>query len=396
MRLRSALPQRPPRDMIASAGGAAVFSLSHGLASLALPLLALRAGYSGVDVGVLTAIAAVSQLSIRLVLGKLMRIFPDWTLIAAAGGLLAASNALVVISTAVVPFVIAELLQGGARALFWTGSQTHVVRRAPSSVGALATVNFFSSTGLLFGPVLAGVLSERSPQVALGVGAAIAVVSMIPPLLMDRLPPFAKPPDRPPGGIWRRPGVDAGCWAGVSAGAWRGLLGSYVPVALDHARQSSSTIGVLVSVANGASVAGSVLVGRVRGGAWLTWSYAIATLATGAATALIALLAGSVWGAGIALAVSGLGAGVLQTVGPAIATDAVHPEERGEAIAVAGTFRAGALFLAPLGTAGLIMTAPLSLAMGVMGVLIAIPIVTARRLHHHVRAAPEAVDKESP
>ncbi|MQA61266.1 MAG: MFS transporter [Actinophytocola sp.] len=392
--------------MIASAGGAAVFSLSHGLASLALPLLALRAGYSGVDVGVLTAIAAVSQLLIRLVLGKLMRIFPDWTLIAAAGLLLAASNGLVVISTAVVPFVIAELLQGGARALFWTGSQTHVVRRAPSSVGALATVNFYSSTGLLFGPVLAGVLSERSPQVALGVGAGIALVSVIPPLLMDRLPPFAKPPDRPPGGIWRRPGVDAGCWAGVSAGAWRGLIGSYVPVALDQARQSSSTIGVLVSVANGASVAGSVLVGRVRRGAWLTWSYAVATLATGAATALVALLAGSVWGAGIALAVSGLGAGVLQTVGPAIATDAVHPEERGEAIAVAGTFRAGALFLAPLGTAGLIMTAPLSLAMGVMGVLIALPVVTARRLHHHVRATPEAgrgaepghapVDKEMP
>jgi MFS family permease len=395
VRLPSALTQRPPRDTIASAGGAAVFSLSHGLASLALPLLALRAGYSGVDIGVLTAIAAVSQILIRVVLGRLMRIFPDWTLVAAAGLLLAASNALVVVSAAVIPFVVAELLQGAARGCFWTGSQTHVVRRAGSSVGALATVNFFSSMGLLCGPVLAGVLSERSPQVALGVGAAIALVSVIPPFLMDRLPPFSPPPDRPPGGIWRRPGVDAGCWAGVSAGAWRGLLGSYVPVALDLARQSSSTIGVLVSVANGASVAGSVLVSRARG-AWLTWSYAIGTFITGAATAGIALLAGSPWGAGILLALSGLGAGVLQTVGPAIASDAVHSEERGEAIAVAGTFRAGALFIAPLGTAGLIMAAPLTLAMGVMGLLIALPVGSARRLHAHLHHHSGPVAKENP
>jgi MFS family permease len=351
---------------------------------VALPLLAISAGYSGVEIGVLTAVSAAAQMTTRMVLGPVMRVVPDWTLIAAAGLMLAASNAIVAISAAVVPFVVAELVQGVARACFWTGSQTHVVRGEGSSVGALATVNLVSATGLLAGPVIAGILSERSAQLALGVGAGIALVACVPALFLDRLPPFSLPTERPPGLLWRRPGVDAGCWAGVTAGAWRGLLGSYVPVALTAAQQSSSTVGALVSVANAASMAGSGIVGRIRQ-TWIAPVYALSTAATGLATGLVALLAGSPWAAAVALAASGLGAGALQTLGPAVATDAVHPEERGEAIAIAGTFRAAALFVGPLGVAGLVTFAPLSLAMAAAGTLIALPALSARGLSNHLR-----------
>jgi MFS family permease len=369
--------RRPFRDRAAAACGAAVFSLSLGLASVALPLLALRAGYSGVEVGLLTAASAVSQMSARMVLGRVMRVLPDWTLVAAAGVSLALGNAAVVVSTAVVPFVLAQLLQGVARACFWTGSQTHVVRGPGSSVGALAVVNFVSAVGLLGGPVLAGLVSERSPQLAMALGAGIAVLATVPAFFLDRLPPFTPSADPPPGRLWRRPGVGAACWAGVTAGAWRGLLGSYVPVALDAARQPASTIGVLVSTANGASIAGAALVGRVRG-AWVARSLVLGTLATGGAVAVVALAAGHALLAGAALAISGLGAGALQTVGPAVAADSVHPEERGEAVAVTGTFRAAALFGAPLGIAGLITAIPLSAAMALTGALIALPAFIAR------------------
>jgi MFS family permease len=387
-----AFGRRPSRDTIAAAGGAAVFSLALGLASVALPLLAIASGYNGVEVGVLTAVSALSQMGVRLVLGSVMRVLPDWTLVAAAAVLLAASNGLVVLSTAVVPFVVAELLQGVARGCFWTGSQTHVVRGPGSSVGALATVNFVAGLGLLAGPLLAGVLSEDSPQLALGVGAGIAMVACLPPLLLDRLPPFSPPVDRPPGYLWRRPGVGAGCWAGVTCGAWRGLLGSYVPVALAAAHQSSTTIGALVSVANAASIAGAGAVGRVRQ-SWISLSYAIGTLATGLATAAVALFASTGWAAGVALAISGLGAGALQTIGPAIASDAVHPEERGEAIAIIGTFRAAALFVGPLAVAALILTAPLSLAMATAGALMTVPVLSTRRLKHHLHTPARPIEE---
>jgi MFS family permease len=368
----------PSRDVAASNGGAAVFAMSLGIASVALPLLALRAGYSAAEIGAVTAVSAVTQMGTRISLGPAMRRWSDWTLIAAAGFLLATSNGLLAVSASVIPLVAASLLQGAARACFFTGSQTHVVRGPGSSVGALAKMNFVSSLGLLAGPVVAGILSERTPVLALSVGTGFALLATVPSFFLDRLPPFTVPEDRPPGRMWRRPGVDIGCWAGVTAGSWRGLLSSFVPVALDAARQSSSTIGALVSVANGASLAGAAIVGRVRErGTW--WAFVIGTLAAGIGTALTALLAGDVVLSALVLAVSGLGAGVLQTVGPAIATDSVHPQERGEAIAVAGTFRAAALFTAPLAVSGLVGVITLGPAMVLAGLAMTIPALVQRR-----------------
>lgn len=347
-----------------------MFSCALGIASVALPLLALRAGYSPAQVGVFTALSAIAQVATRLVLGAAMRLVGDWVLVVGAGFCLGVSNGLVAISAAIVPFVAGELLQGVARACFWTGSQTHVVRGRGRSIGALATINFVAGIGLLVGPVVAGVIIDSSVRTALVIGAAVAGAAMVPALMLDRLPAFSPPPERPLGRIWRRAGVDVGCWAGVNAGAWRGLLSSFVPVALDAARHSASTIGTLVSVANGASLLGSVLVARVRG-PWIRRSYVLGMLGAGGATGLVVLAAGSWWLAAVLLAISGLGAGALQTVGPAIATDAVHPQERGEAIAAAGAFRAAALFGAPLAVAGAVAVLPLAIAMGAAGALIA-------------------------
>ncbi|MPZ82099.1 MAG: MFS transporter [Actinophytocola sp.] len=370
---------RPSRDQAASAGGAALFSCSLGIASVALPLLALRTGYSAAEVGILTAVSAIAQMATRLVLGAVMRRIGDWVLIVGAGLTLGLSSGVVAISAAVVPFTIAELLQGVARACFWTGSQTHVVRGDRRAVGALAAINFVASLGLLGGPVLAGVLVESSGRFALVVGAAIACLALPPALLLDRLPPFSPPAERPPGGIWRRPGVGVGCWAGVSAGAWRGLLSSFVPVALDAAGQTAAAVGVLVSVANGAALLGAAVVGRVRG-SWVGRAFLLGSVAAGGGTALVTLAAGSAWSAAALLALSGLGAGALQTVGPAIATEAVHPQERGEAIAAAGTFRAAALFGGPIVVSGAVVLVPLAAAMVAAGVLIAATAAAVRGL----------------
>ncbi|GAB3353911.1 MFS transporter [Modestobacter lapidis] len=368
----------PARDLAAVAAGAGVYSVSLGIASVALPLLALRAGYSAAEIGVLTAVSAVSQLAIRLVLGRLMRIWADWTLIAGAGVLLAASSAIVVLSAGLLPFVLAQLLQGVSRACFWTGSQTHVVRGPGSAAGALARVNLIGSVGLLAGPVLAGVLSERSPALALAVAAVVAVLGVAPTFFLDRLPPFVPPEDRPPGRLWRRPGVNAGCWAGVTAGAWRSLLTSYIPVALDQARQSSSTIGALVATANGAALVGTAISGRLPR-PWTTRVLAGGMILTGVATAATGAVAGSVALSALVLVVSGVAASVVQVLGPAIAAEAVHPEERGEAIAVSGTFRAGALLAAPLTVAGLVVVLPLAPALALVGAGIAVPAIALRR-----------------
>jgi len=378
-------------DIVAATSGAVGFSCALSLSSVALPLLALGKGYSGVAIGVLTATSAAAQMATRLVIGPLMRRYADWLLVLLAALLLAASTAVVAVSAALIPFLVCEVAQGAARGAFWTGSQTHVVRQAGSAVAAMAKVNLASSVGLLLGPLLAGALAQRSMLGTLLVCSGVAMLTCVPVLFLDRLPPFVRPHDRPPGRLWTRPGVDAGCAAGVSAGAWRGLLGSYVPVALDAARQSPSAIGALVSIANAASLAGTGAVARLPQKA-VRPVFVCAALACGFSTALVAFAAGSPVPAAALLAVSGLGAGALQTLGPAMATDAVHHQERGEAIAAAGTFRAAALFASPLVVAGLLGALSLGPAMALAGILIAAPSVMARRMARSATASTHRAD----
>lgn len=351
------------------------FSFALGVASVAVPLQAIAAGYSAVEVGLLVATSAVSQMLGRAMLGRVMRRVPDWEIIAAACGFLALSCALIVVSSAPVPFVVAQLLQGLARACFWTGSQTHVVRGEGSSVRALASVNLVGNVGLLAGPVVAGVLiGGHDAGPALVVAAAAALLTVWPTSRLHRLPPFKKLSDRRPGLIWRRPGVWEGSHAGITAGAWRGLLGSYVPLVLVHAGQSALTVGVLVAVANASSILGAWVVRRLEEESSIRRTLLAGTPVTGLAVAATGPLAFSGSLSAVALAVSGVAAGALQTLGPAFAADAVHHEERGEAIAASGTFRAAALFIAPLATAGLVAAMPIGVAMLVTGALIALPV----------------------
>jgi predicted MFS family arabinose efflux permease len=340
---------------------------------VALPLQAVAVGYSAVEIGVLIAVSAISQMTSRMFLGKVMRHIPDWVIIATACALLAASCLLVVASGHVAAFLMAQLLQGVARACFWTGSQTHVVRGDVSAVRALASVNLIGNLGLLSGPVLAGVLIGEDARAALVVSALAALVAMLPTLRLERLPPFKKLSDRQPGRIWQRHGVWEGCYAGVTAGAWRGLLGSYVPLVLVHEQHSSMTVGILVAVANASSILGALAVARINNQQRVLAVLFLATPVTGVAVAATGLLAWSAPLAGLALTVSGIAAGALQTLGPAIASDAVHQEERGEAIAATGTWRAASLFVAPLATAGMVAVVPIGAAMVATGVLMALP-----------------------
>lgn len=367
------------RDTVATASGAVVYSVSLGSAVVALPLLALDAGYTGVQVGLLVALSAVTQILGRIGMGSWMNRFADRTFVIAASAFLAVSSGLAALSTDVVPFVLAHLLQGFSRAFFWTGTQTHAVRGARPAVQGMAIVNLSSATGLLLGPLVAGAIGEVSLPLALWVSAGLAAAGLLPGALLDRLPPFAPPQGSSQKRIWRRPGVDAGCWAGVSAGAWRGLLGSYVPVALAAARTSTGLIGVLVSVANAAQLAGSAGVARL-GTRALARSLVAGAVAAGLGVGVVGFVAGSPLVAGLALALSGLGAGVLQTAGPAVAAEAVHPQERGAVMAASGTFRAAALLASPLAAAGLVAVAPVSVALAVGGALIVVPVRWAWRL----------------
>lgn len=348
---------------------------------MVVPILAIAAGYGAVEVGMIVALAAVSQLVTRLFLGALMRKVPDKTFLAGAALMIAASCVLIAVSHTLAVFAVSQLVQGSARALFWTSSQTHAVRTSASSVKGLTDVNLAAGLGALLGPALAGYLWEIFPSLPLIVAATAGLAAAIPAVFLIRLPLFS--PVHSTGGIlarglWRRPGVDTACWMNAGAGAWKSLLDSYLPIVLSLAGQSVTIIGILVSVANSAVLAGSL------SGSWLRKrgnriSLLTGLLAAGFGLAAAASLAGVVVVAAIALALSGIGAGILQTVGPAIAADEVHPEERGDALALTGTVRAAALFLTPCVMALLVSVVPVAAALVTAGVVMTIPAARCNR-----------------
>lgn len=290
--------------------------------------------------------------------------------------MIAVSCALIAVSDALAIFVLSQLVQGSARALFWTSSQTHAVRMSTSSVKGLTEVNLAAGVGALLGPALAGYLWELSAPLPLIVGAVAGSAAVIPAALLTKLPVFA--PERATGGIlarglWRRPGVGAACWMNAGAGAWKSLLDSYVPIVLSLAGQPVAVIGILVAIPNAAVLVGSASASwlRRRGN---RMSLLTGLLATGAGLAAAGPLAGAAVAAAVALVVSGIGAGILQTVGPAIAADEVHPEERGDALALTGTVRASALFLTPFVMALLVSVVPVAGALVTAGVLVTLPV----------------------
>lgn len=385
------------RDLVATAVTSVVFALALGVSTFALPLYADHLGYSKTIIGVLAALSALAQMASRLSSPIVMRRLPEVSLVWVAGLLMAASCLSVGLSGALGTFVGAQLLQGGARGAFWTGVQTHAVRKEGRSVGRLAAINLFASAGLVLGPILAGWLGATSLRPVFLLAAVVAVVGIAPALLLERFGPLVEDrhPDAARPALWRRPGPLAGSLASVTAGGWRALLSSYVEVALRRAGESSPLIGLLVSVASAASVVGATAVARL-GEERVRVALFTATVLSGAGIALTSALAGSAVLAGATIVVSGVGAGVLQTLGPAVAAEGVAPTERGRAIAIAGAYRAGALFGAPLAVGALLFATPLGPAMAVVGGAMALPAIAfRRRLDQGPGREPVALDAEA-
>lgn len=368
------------RDRVLSLLMAMMFSFALSSLALVVPLLAVSVGYDAAQVGLLVALAAVTQIGTRLVMGPLTRRVADKMLLVTSAVLIALACVLIMLSTTLFVFAASQLVQGAARALFWTSSQTHAVRASSTSVKGLRRMNLAAGVGSLAGPACAGLLWSVSPPLPLLVAAIVGSVAIMPAALLHRFPLFARKvsSEGRNGHISRQPGVRAACGMNVAAGAWRSILDSFVPVALSLAGQPAVVIGLLLTTANGAMLAGSAASSWIRKRG-IRASFATGLLCTGLGLAATAPLASLTLAAAASLALSGLGAGILQTVGPAIAADEVGPEERGDALALTGTYRAVALLLAPIGMAGILVFTPLAPTLILAGILITTPATIALR-----------------
>ncbi len=381
-------------DRTASLAVVFSFSVGLGVATVAIPLLALESGYDAAAVGFLVATSAASQLAFRLGLPWLLRRAPDRTLTAVASLLMLAGFSMLLVSTAVLVFVIAQLLQGAARAIFWTSSQTHAVRGQGRPVDRLVELNVAGNAGTLIGPVVAGSLAVFGLPVAIAAAAVGAGVAAIGTSALHRLPTYDRKVSPGATRLLRRDGVDIACWASVVGGAWWAMLGSYIPVILVGASVGTQGIGWLITLSEGASIVGILALrglsqGRIRG-AVQAGSFAAAAILVALAVVPSALL-----GYLLLLVIGGVASGVVTTLSPAMASLAATTEEQGDALALTGTFRAAALLAVPAAIGTLLAVITLPVAIVALGTVLGLPgLVVGRGARPEARSlADEGAEK---
>ncbi len=348
------------------------FALSLGIGMVAIPLVALDAGYDAPAIGFLVAVAAGSQLLMRLALPWLLGRYPDRVLIGVAGLAMLAGLVALLLTTALPGFVLAQAVMGASRALFWTSSQTHALRSGGQPIRRLVDLNLVGNAGTLTGPVLAGALATTGLPVALA-GAALAVsITLIGAPLMRTFPAYDR---RQSGGalrLMRLEGVDMACWANVVGGIWWSMIGSFVPVILVGAGLGPPVIGLLVTLSEGAGAAMLVVLRRtpvrlvariVQAGAFIEMvALAGIALAPHSAVAYAAFL---ILGGGAAGCVTGLA--------PALVALAAGEQEHGDALALSGTFRSIALLGAPAMVGASLAVVALPVALVVIAAAAAAP-----------------------
>ncbi len=359
-------------DRVASLVVVFAFSVGLGVATVAIPLLALDAGYDAAAVGFLAATSAASQLGFRLALPWLLGRFADRTLTAVASLLMLSAFAMLLVSTAVAVFVLAQLLQGAARAIFWTSSQTHAVRAGGRAVDRLVDLNIAGNAGTLVGPVVAGTLAVFGLPVAIAAAAVGAALAAAGTPVLRRLPAYDRRRSAGTTRLLRRDGVDIACWASVVGGGWWAMLGSYIPVILVGAAVGPQGIGWLITLSEGASIVGILVLRRLSTGR-IRSAVQMGSFATAATLAGLAVAPAAIAGYALLLIVGGVASGTITTLAPAMASLAATPDEQGDVLALSGTFRAAALLGAPAAVGALLSAVTLPVAVVLLGSALGLP-----------------------
>ena len=368
----AALPNGPlddRRDRVVGLVVVFAFSIGLGVGTVTIPLLALASGYDAAAVGFLVATAAAMQLGGRLALPWLLGRFTDRSLTAISAVMMVAAFALLIWSTVLPVFIAAQLLQGAARAIFWTSSQAHAIRDQPEPIRRLVDLNVAGNAGTLVGPAVGGLLASIGLTVALVAGAAGALVASLGRHSSGAFPPFDRKRSAGTRRLLRRTGVDVACWASVVGGLWWSMMGSFVPVLLVAAGVGSIGVGWAIT---GSEAAGmfALLALRTVSRRRIAPAVRIAAVVASVALVLIALLPPVLPVAIALLLIGGAAAGSVTTLSPAMATLVASADEQGDALSLTGTFRAAALFASPAAVGVLVTPLAVGPAMAIVALVV--------------------------
>ncbi|WP_329114964.1 MFS transporter [Streptomyces sp. NBC_01465] len=325
------------------------FSFAQGAVSMARPAVSYRALALGADeraIGVITGVYALLPLFAAVPLGRRTDHGRCAPLLPVGVALIAAGCALSGTSGSLAAMAAWSGVMGLGHLCFVIGAQSIVARQsAPDEQDRnFGHFTIGASLGQLIGPVACGlVVSEhdgalgRTSATALLVSAAVAAVSLTSLWRIEhrRAPATrtAQAPKVPVTSILRTRGVPAGIFISLAVLSATDILTAYLPVVGEHRGIAPVTVGVLLSVRAGATVACRLVMTPLLAVLGRTVLVTGTCLLAGLLCAGIALPV-PVWALGVMLALLGFCLGVGQPLSMTTVVQAAPDEARSTALAL--------------------------------------------------------------
>jgi MFS family permease len=256
-------------------------TLLQASTAVARPMASYRAldiGMTASSLGLVAAAFAIAPVAFALSIGRLIDRYGESRFLVGASVVLAAASFGLAAVDTVLGLLLLLAVLGLAQLVFVVANQTAVSNRtaAHSYDGRFGHMSFVASLGQLIGPAAAGLIagagSTEGTSRALLFGAALAVVALPLALAVRRIDPgpiTAATSSPVPGPslmtILRTPGMGAAMLASLTVLSTMDILVVYLPALGEERGITPATIGALLAVRAGSSMASRFLLGRLVG-----------------------------------------------------------------------------------------------------------------------------------
>jgi MFS family permease len=362
--------------------------------AVARPVTTYRAidlGAGALAVGLLTGAFALLPMLVALPLGRLADRRRPEPILMSGVVLLVGGCVVLAVSDSLAGLAAGNVVLGLGNLGCIVGGENVVARLPPEQLdGGFGLFTAVVSGGQLLGPALAGFMLATAPgDLASGTSRALLVSAGLCALglpaaswlFLRRLFPAREGPAAdqplPAHRILRLPGVSSGMFTSLILAAAVDLLTAYLPLLGEDRGIPPSTVGILLSLRAGATVASRVLVPRMLRRLGRPRLVVLSTVGSGLAVAVlpmtdnVAVLAGLLVGVGFLL---GVGQPLMMTV----IVRAVPDDARGVALALRLVGNRVGLVGTPAAAGLLAGTAGVSAAFWLLGALLGAATIGAR------------------
>ena len=331
-----------------------LFSLTLGMIMMLTPLYVLKLGYSVTWLGIIISAQGVFQLGLRLFGGVLSdRVGERWVIAANFLALLSAALILALFE-ALWLLIVAQLLTGASRSVYWTASQSYASRideaKTSSIIGRFFGIGAAGGiVGTFAGGVLAGTVGYTIGFLLATVMGAISLLTVaIQPSLPRKAAKSIRAILAPVPAMFIRRTTQLPAVIAFGTSLVVALVGSLMSAYLVDVGYSETGIGFLRAVHGGGAVVAGFAYGLLISKLGARWLYAFVMLGSGGFLALAVIASGAFWPMLVLMFALGVAFNAGRVLYASMTAELSAPEDRGVAMAVFGLYWAAAQLIGPV------------------------------------------------